>query len=397
MSQSHAVVLSGGGAFGAYGVGVLKALLHGHSGSTNGHSHEPDVFTGTSIGSFSAAYLVSRWGDYGAQSVDKLERVWLKRIAELGVKNGGFRIRLNPLDLLDPRAYLKNPLRPLMQLGGDTAHLTRKGVQRMAHLIAADQPLRERVLDLFDFGPFVEVEPWQRTIEETIDYGKIRASDKQLRIAATNWVDGVVEIFDNSDMTDERGPRVIRASSAVPGFYPPAKLGGQTYVDGGVLMNTPLKPALASGADVLHVIYVNDDVRKMPVDTFQTTFEMLYRSQIISWAAAIDRDIQRAASYNQGLDLLRRSKAGEELGNADLKAFVNSAGPIARDVAAAGKYRVATIHRYYPPRGLGGVLDFLNVTRGNLERLIEEGFANTVDHDCAANGCVLPTPNELES
>jgi len=47
-----AVVLSGGGATGAYEVGVLKALYGGKSRVTQFKPLDPDIFSGTSIGSF---------------------------------------------------------------------------------------------------------------------------------------------------------------------------------------------------------------------------------------------------------------------------------------------------------------------------------------------------------
>ena len=55
----QAVILSGGGANGAYEVGVLKALLTGQSPATDFQPLDPDIFTGTSVGAFNAALLVS--------------------------------------------------------------------------------------------------------------------------------------------------------------------------------------------------------------------------------------------------------------------------------------------------------------------------------------------------
>ena len=47
-----AVVLSGGGAYGAYEVGVMKALLGGEMKGAGYRPLDPEVFTGTSVGSF---------------------------------------------------------------------------------------------------------------------------------------------------------------------------------------------------------------------------------------------------------------------------------------------------------------------------------------------------------
>lgn len=52
------------------------------------------------------------------------------------------------------------------------------------------------------------------------------------------------------------GPLVpaILASSAIPGVYPPVRLGDQVLYDGGVLANVPIRQALAMGAKSLVVL-----------------------------------------------------------------------------------------------------------------------------------------------
>ena len=50
--KTRAVVLSGGGANGAYEAGCLKAIFGGHSPATGKQPVEADIFTGTSVGSF---------------------------------------------------------------------------------------------------------------------------------------------------------------------------------------------------------------------------------------------------------------------------------------------------------------------------------------------------------
>ncbi len=390
MARRHAVVFSGGGADGAYEVGVAKALFNGKSPATQQRPLDPKVLTGTSIGSFNASYLVSHWDDYGPAAIGHLETVWLERIAEINGHNGGFRIRLDPTMLLDPRRYLEDPLEPLRQLAGDTAFLGWEGTQRAVRLATGKEPFLERLLDTFNLSSLVSVEPWEQTLREVIDYKKIRQSPKKLSIAATNWVLGEVRMFGNHDMSDKLGPMAIRASSAVPGFYPPAKVGAQTYVDGAVLMNTPLKPAIKLGATVLHVIYMNTDIQKMPLNALDSTLETLYRSQVIAWAAAVNRDIKRAAAFNRGIELMEQQAKDVQPDDKDLAAFLEAAGPMAKCHNTERKYKQITIHRYFPPDGLDGALGFLNINRQRLARLIEDGFADTIAHNCEANGCILP-------
>ena len=425
----HAVIFSGGGADGAYQIGVAKALFNGRSRSTYLRPLDPAVFTGTSIGSFNASFLVSQWEDYGASAVANLEKIWIERMAWTGAVNGGFRVRLNPLELFDPRAYLREPLRfrPLMNFAADAGVLGWEALNRSYNLFASDDPLLERLTDFFNLASFVASEPWEKTIRESIDFKKIRESKRKLSIAATNWAFGEVREFRNGDMTDKLGPAAIRASSSVPGVYPPATVGAQTYVDGAVLMNTPLKPAIralneilkedpsaglwnlpyreakqrAEEAEayqqpldppelVLHVIYMNTEVEKMPIDALQSTLQTLYRTQIISWASAVNQDILRSSLLNRGIELLRDpERVKEGLSGRELKVALESAEALLERLKEGNPYRLLTIHRYFPPDGLDGALGFLDVRRRRFERLIDEGFHNTVAHDCATNQCIL--------
>ena len=56
--MTQAITLSGGGAYGAYEVGVLKALMGGHASVTGGEPLDPRIFTGTSAGAYLAAVLL---------------------------------------------------------------------------------------------------------------------------------------------------------------------------------------------------------------------------------------------------------------------------------------------------------------------------------------------------
>jgi predicted acylesterase/phospholipase RssA len=72
-----ALVLSGGGGFGAYQVGVWRALLES--------GWQPDIVLGTSIGAVNA-FLVSR-----GTTAEELRQVWVEIPAQLPQANGGVR------------------------------------------------------------------------------------------------------------------------------------------------------------------------------------------------------------------------------------------------------------------------------------------------------------------
>src|SRR5262249_49114894 len=128
-----------------------------------------------------------------------------------------------------------------------------------------EAPLLRRFTELVNYTSFVSLQPFTETVRETIEFAAIRRAEKVLRIAATNWETGVLQIYANHDMADQLGPIVIIASAAIPGFFPPVEVGSQAFVDGGVLMNTPLQEAIKAGAGILHVIYLDPKVENIPL------------------------------------------------------------------------------------------------------------------------------------
>src|SRR5436305_4775579 len=113
----HALVLSGGGARGAYEVGVMKALFEGTASTTRGRPLTARIFTGTSVGAYNAAFLAQDENP-GADSLARLQAIWQDRIAStLGsCGNGVYRLRADPFQFLDP-GCLSNPMQLLANLG----------------------------------------------------------------------------------------------------------------------------------------------------------------------------------------------------------------------------------------------------------------------------------------
>ena len=98
------LVLSGGGAFGAYEVGVIKALYNGDSPATSRTPMDPAVYSGTSVGSFNAAFMAMK--KCGPQaSAKRLHDTWINEIADNGDGrgNGVYRIRGDIENYLDVR------------------------------------------------------------------------------------------------------------------------------------------------------------------------------------------------------------------------------------------------------------------------------------------------------
>jgi predicted acylesterase/phospholipase RssA len=393
--DKHAIILSGGGADGAYEVGVLKALFSGMSKSTDNSLIEPSVFSGTSVGAFNAAYLTSHWVKRGPAAISDLEDLWLHQLcatphmSEYGV----FRYRLNPLEVLDPRSYLSNPLRPFSRLANDTVQLGWDGIQRLIQLVVSrEASIGERVAALFNLNSFIDRSPLARTIKDHIDFDSIRNSDIKLRIAATNWPRGTLRIYQNSDMTNQFGPLAILASTSIPGIFPQTRVGAEPFVDGGVLMNTPLEPAVRAGANILHVIYLSADVKNIPLAEIENTMTMTYRSQIIGWAKAYHQDIESIRSTNKKLGRLKHLIDAGQITEEEANALIKVVPTARREPLTFDKYRPLTVHRYFPHDPISGVLGMLDFRQASVQERIERGFNDTVHYDHKAQFSVIPVP-----
>ncbi|HEY3568895.1 MAG TPA: patatin-like phospholipase family protein [Thermoanaerobaculia bacterium] len=383
------VVLSGGGADGAYEVGVLKALLQGASPATGYRPVDPGIYTGTSVGAYNATFLCSRPGRPAADVAAELETVWLDRIANTvwSCGNGVYRLRGAPFQALDP-GCLARPVRSLVELGQDVAVLTAFGMVKGAQFLASDAPIKSRLLSLVDLDAFVSPSPFEDLVAQTIDPTLLSRSSKRLVLAASNWKQGVVRLFSRQEIAGAVGPRAILASAALPGIFPPVPIDGIPYVDGGVLLNTPLKPAIDGGADTIHVVFVDPRVDEIALTPLESTLDTFYRMFAIIWASNVRKDVLIASGITRTLELLEREPAGGA-SREEARSFLQVGQRIYERFAAGGGYRKVNVHVYRPRNALGegeGILDF---RRDRLASVIEMGYQDAVQHDCEASGCGL--------
>ena len=391
--EKMAVVLSGGGAYGAYEVGVLKALLGGEMKGAGYRPLDPHVYTGTSVGSFNATVMVSQAGVPGGQAVERLEQIWLNEVAESegSCGNGVFRFRANPLRYLDPDCFA-DPFEPVADLGGDAAFLARSFFARGLNFLAA-RGVVKRALQFVDLSALISVEPFREMLERTIQLEAVRNSTRELRIVATNWETGELKVFENHHVNEEFGRQMIMASAAIPGIFPPVRIGDCLYVDGGAVMNTPLNCAIKAGATTLFVIYLDPDVGNIPTQRLMNTIDTMDRVYTIMLATKINEDIDTAAWINEGLTVMERVAAAgsaAELSDADVTAFVRVAAQIAERVKAGEQFKKLTIHRFHPHDDLGGPTGMLDFRREAVTRLISRGFEDAVYHDCYESHCIFP-------
>jgi NTE family protein len=378
-----ALILSGGGANGAYEVGVLRALLGGACPSTNFTPLRPGIISGTSIGAFNAATLVSQWFDSGLAALAQLEHIWRIIIPRDDSTNHNhiYRVRGDPFEFLSLNLLLTRPFLPFKALAEDTGSFVQNSLATAAAMFDAEGTILSRLAGLVNFSSLITNEPAGRLIDQVIDPRLLRESPIQLRIAATNWDTGVVRVFQNYDMTDDYARQYILASTAIPGVFPPVVIDGDSFVDGGLVMNTPLLPALRAGAETIHVIYLDPAVKAIPISALQSSLDTMTRMFMIQLASKLNEDIKRAAQVNRAISTLEKVTADHAVAPAVMKELERAAG--------IHSLRKVAIHRYHPRDDLGsGLLGWLDFSTGRISRLIERGFQDAVSHDCRRSGCV---------
>jgi predicted acylesterase/phospholipase RssA len=390
--HKQAIILSGGGAYGAYEVGVIKALFTGKSPATNRAPLDPDIFTGTSIGAVNAVLLLSHPEMDSARQADCLQRIWLNEVAynSQNCGNGFYRLRGNPFPYLDPECFIANPLKPLVDFAADTAAFTRYWIERGTNFLLSPDNLDQRAIELINIGVLFSSSPYEQMVRKNVSFDALRRSEKVLRIVATNWTTGELRVFGNADMTEELGDRALRASFALPAIFPPVVIDDELYVDGSVGMNTPVLPAIEAGADTIYIIFVDPLVKNIPVEPLPDTTDTIYRLQIIQWAIKAKEDIETVRWINRGLEVMEQAAGGQILSDTGLRDLIRAGGQLRRRINEGLPYKKITIHIFRPRRGAAEALRALNLDRQRVSALIELGYNDTLDHDCAANDCVMP-------
>ncbi len=112
----------------------------------------------------------------------------------------------------------------------------------------------------------------RQVIEEGLTFELLEEAAIPLQVVATSLTDGAVRWF-------TRGPAVeaILASAALPALLPPVDIGGEMFIDGGVIDNVPLGRAVAEGAERIFVLlcgplHYKPHPYRRPVEAVLTAF-----------------------------------------------------------------------------------------------------------------------------
>lgn len=199
------LVLQGGGALGAYQAGVFQAL---HEASV-----EPDWVIGTSIGAINAGIIAGNRPD---QRLPRLREFW-RRMRH------------------DPVTQLVSEL-PGWGAMAASAMTMMAGVQGFF----APNPWASLGLPLTpDTAGYYTTAPLAVTLGELIDIDVLNTCATRLTVGAANLRTAEMRYFDSRDAP--LSIRHILASGALPPAFPPVRIDGELYWDGGILSNTPIE------------------------------------------------------------------------------------------------------------------------------------------------------------
>ena len=250
-SLKFGLVLSGGGAKGAYEAGAIYAL------------HELDIFdkikviSGTSIGALNAIaaamndanLIVKIWDDIGYRDV-------------IGVSSQ------NKKDtLMDAIKYIADNRKSM-------------SLSEIASELKTD--LSDIEMNTFNQSRI------RALIDKYFDINVMRASQMDLYACAYNREKHVPKFFNLKRLTDENVYNAVLASCAIPHLYPPVSIYGEMYSDGGIndpeypianAVNTPVEPMNKYELDAVIIIYLSDEPKLVSPERYTGNIISIVPSQ----------------------------------------------------------------------------------------------------------------------
>jgi len=95
----------------------------------------------------------------------------------------------------------------------------------------------------------VEANALRVLLEQNLPYRRIEQAVLPLHIVATDMLNGREVVLSAGPVVD-----AVQASAAIPGVFPPVRIGAMELVDGGVANNTPISVAVALGVKRIVVL-----------------------------------------------------------------------------------------------------------------------------------------------
>jgi len=235
--RMRSLVLSGGGAKGAYQCGILKHLL----GELQVHYN---ILTGVSVGAINAAFLAMYPDGMEKQAADDLYKLW---------------DQLNTLQ-----------------------------VYKRFFPFGRFHALWEK--SFFDSSPLHDL------IHKNISLDRIRETEKQVCVGAVSLCSGKYSLFTQQD--DDFIEAVI-ASASFPGLLSPVWIRNQWWADGGVKSVSPVAAALEIGADEIDVLMTSPETRNKNFIENPNILDIFKRTIDLASDKIMSNDLEKAIMYNR--------------------------------------------------------------------------------------------------
>ena len=91
----------------------------------------------------------------------------------------------------------------------------------------------------------------RKRLAEALPVGRVEELELPFQCVAASIERAAEHWFEEGDLAD-----VVLASCAVPGILPPVKIGGEHFIDGGIVNSIPVARAVALGATTIYVLQV---------------------------------------------------------------------------------------------------------------------------------------------
>lgn len=264
------LALGGGGAKGAFQVGVLKNLY--------ARGLSPVIITGTSVGALNAAKLAE-----GEGAIDELVRLWrdITGNESIYVRSPHLTRLLGDEEVRDACGFVSRNLGGYSALGwfSPLFRLSFQEADQWPKIPSVPQKIRETLMDINALDGLQVQRGLAQRVSDNLSTEAVARSGIKLRLSATERVSGDLRYFtengdiellngtvwqrgraDGADLHEDvlKPPTVadaVMASSAIPIFFSPWHVrGGEAYWDGAVREGIPIHKALELGATDLIAI-----------------------------------------------------------------------------------------------------------------------------------------------
>ena len=292
--KKTALVLPGGGARGAFQVGVLKAIAElVPRGTVNPFG----IISGTSAGAINSAVLAAKARRFRV-AVAELERVW-----------GHFRC--HHVYRTDNLAMLKSSLQWLGAL------VTGGTLVRMPKSLLDNSPLRTllgrnvrfpRIEHAIERGWLDAVSVTAAGYSSTKSTSFFEASEQHTEWSRTR----------RSGVRSRLNLDHLMASIAVPMIFPPVRIGDEYFGDGAMRQATPLSAAVHLGADRILVIGVRNEIADVSVGpetsaSYPSFAEIAGYTLDTLFMDGLYSDLERLSRINQLIDSVPADHRGPKL------------------------------------------------------------------------------------